>query len=436
MLAALATAILTAVIGGTMSPAFAHPRVPNFGPAIDPYGSYEGQSKCEPAPKPGVLAFQAMVVRAYPATTLGSISRACNIGGQSEHKEGRAWDWGAAYANRAQRAAADDLIKWLLAKDTYGNDAAMARRFGIMYIIWHRRIWMPGGGWRTYCVDKKDVCRDPGSHTVLDPHVSHVHFSFTWAGAREQTSFWNPDRSMIAGLAPAPSDSGYWLLGRNGSVGSFGDAPWFGAMDGKYLPDAAQGVVSTPDGGGYWIYTSGGKVRPFGDASFRGAPKGSPVAIASMASTSKGNGYWLVSKWGRVFAYGRATSFGDLSDSRPSSPIVSIVPSASGLGYALVSALGRVYGFGDATPIEGAADVSTDVVAAAPAPTGYWLVTSSGRVVAVGGAHSLGGVAGKTAQKIVSITAMPGGAGYWLASSTGRVWAFGAARLLGYPGAR
>jgi hypothetical protein len=155
-----------------------------------------------------------------------------------------------------------------------------------------------------------------------------------------------------------------------------------------------------------------------------------------MASNPKGNGYWLVSKWGRVFAYGRATSYGGLSDSRPSSPIVSIVPSAAGLGYALVSASGHVFSFGDAVRVDDGADASSDVVGAAPAPMGYWLATSSGRVLGAGGAHSLGGVAGKTSQTIVSITAMPGGAGYWLASSTGRVWAFGAAQQLGYPGAR
>jgi hypothetical protein len=39
-----------------------------------------------------VLAFRKKVLATYPKTSNAGISRDCSIGGQSEHKEGRAWD--------------------------------------------------------------------------------------------------------------------------------------------------------------------------------------------------------------------------------------------------------------------------------------------------------------------------------------------------------
>src|SRR5688500_12126752 len=160
------------------------PKNPSFGPAIDQLG-YEGQSKCSPSPKPGVVAFQQMVLRAYPSTGPGGISRACNVGGQSEHKEGRAWDWSVSVANGVHRAAVSDLFDWLLEEDRLGNKHARARRLGIMYMIWNKRIWSTWGGWDTYCVMKRGTCIDPDDKGARHPHTDHVHFSFTWAGARQ-----------------------------------------------------------------------------------------------------------------------------------------------------------------------------------------------------------------------------------------------------------
>jgi hypothetical protein len=71
--------------------------------------------------------------------------------------------------------AGQRVIDWLL-KD----DATMARRMGIMYVIWNRRIWATyrsQDGWRHYAGP--------------DPHYSHSHFSFGWSGAEMRTSWWS-----------------------------------------------------------------------------------------------------------------------------------------------------------------------------------------------------------------------------------------------------
>jgi hypothetical protein len=179
--------------------AVAAPEPPVFGPVIEDYALYQGQRFCRPRPKPGVVAFQGLLQQAYPDSTWFNISRPCTDRGQSEHKEGRALDWSRNAAVAAERATVRDLFAWLFAADGNGNTHAMARRLGIMYIVWNRRIWKAWeGGWETYCVQRGRRCKDPDSRAVLHPHTDHVHFSFGWPGARMLTTFWNPALSQVA----------------------------------------------------------------------------------------------------------------------------------------------------------------------------------------------------------------------------------------------
>ena len=151
------------------------PEVPAFSAEIDALAAYEEQTTCDPAEKPGVISFRDLVLATYPDTEDMGISRGCDVGGASEHKEGRAWDWGVT----PEEQAAAWLLEWLLATDEQGNDFAMARRFGMMYIIFDGQIWgsyQADQGWRVY---------DGAS-----PHTDHVHFSFSWDGALQRTSYW------------------------------------------------------------------------------------------------------------------------------------------------------------------------------------------------------------------------------------------------------
>lgn len=176
--------------------ALSAPPSPDFGPLIEEYAEYDGQRRCRPKPKPGVVAFQQVLEQAYPDSTWFNISRPCRDGGQSEHKEGRALDWSRNAAVPAERSKVKDLFVWLFATDAHGNADAMARRLGIMYVIWNRRMWSAwSGDWETFCVQRGRKCKDPDSKAALHPHRDHVHFSFGWPGARMQTSFWNPDLS-------------------------------------------------------------------------------------------------------------------------------------------------------------------------------------------------------------------------------------------------
>lgn len=185
----------------------AAPAAPTFGPVIDGYAEYVGQARCRPKPKPGVAAFQQLLVTAYPDSTWFGISRACKVGGQSEHKEGRALDWSRNAALPAERTQVRELLGWLLATDAHGNTHAMARRLGIMYIIWNRRMWSSWEeSWEVICVQKGKRCRDPETGAVVHAHRDHVHFSFSWPGARMLTTYWHPELSQPS-PAPSPSPS-------------------------------------------------------------------------------------------------------------------------------------------------------------------------------------------------------------------------------------
>ena len=180
-LAVLAGAFVAVLL--PMAPAAAAPAGPAVLPAagaIEAFAPYQGPTACDPVARPGVVAFRTLVLAAYPGTGDAGIVRACTVGGASEHKEGRAWDWRVSASNPAHVAQVDDLMQWLLAPDELGNHAAMARRMGVMYVIWDSRIWksyQASRGWQPY--------------SGANPHTDHVHLSFSWAGALAATSYWS-----------------------------------------------------------------------------------------------------------------------------------------------------------------------------------------------------------------------------------------------------
>jgi hypothetical protein len=167
-------------IGFAQSPASAAPRAPQFTAPIEADAPYQGQMTCIGTAQPGVVKFRSMILAAYAGTGDSGLTRPCSDGGQSEHKEGRAWDWTVNIKNSKQVAQANDLLNWLWATDQYGNTHAMARRLGIMYIIWNKQIWNAGSThWAPYSCTGTTAC-----------HQDHMHFSFSWAGALAKTSYW------------------------------------------------------------------------------------------------------------------------------------------------------------------------------------------------------------------------------------------------------
>jgi hypothetical protein len=201
--------------------AAAVPKTPKFGSSIENLSPYQPQTKCHPTAQPGVLKFRALILRTYAGTGDDGIVRGCKVGGTSEHKEGRAWDWMVSVKNPHQVAQVTALFHWLFAADAYGHKYAMARRMGVMYIIWNGKIWgsyAASAGWRHYSCSGVTGC-----------HRNHVHFSFSKAGASGRTSYWTHTVINVGGT-PGNGDSGHRGSGGSGSGSGSGwadgDGDW------------------------------------------------------------------------------------------------------------------------------------------------------------------------------------------------------------------
>lgn len=113
-----------------------------YGAKIDPYSYYQPQNTCLTYVQNGTARLAAFWKQANPGIGSGiGLLRACSDGDTSEHKEGRAMDYMLDSTNATEAAVAQQVINWLLATDAYGNQNAMVRRTGLMYMIWVDRIW-------------------------------------------------------------------------------------------------------------------------------------------------------------------------------------------------------------------------------------------------------------------------------------------------------
>jgi len=192
-------ALLAAAVGGVpMGPGAAPEPVaaqavlePFPGPrtrAIEPYTAYDGQTTCARTAKPGALALAKILREKFASDAWIGIKRSCAGDTVSEHKEGRAIDWGVNVEDTHQRLQAKRAIRWLFGEDRFGNRHAVARRLGVMYIIWNKRMWRayrPFDGWQPY-----------EGH----PHTDHMHISLARAGGKALTSYWT---GRVADVPPA-----------------------------------------------------------------------------------------------------------------------------------------------------------------------------------------------------------------------------------------
>ena len=75
----------------------------------------------------------------------------------------------------------------------------------------------------------------------------------------------------IVGVAATPDGNGYWVVGSDGGIFTFGDAAFYGSEGGTQLNAPIVGLAATPDGKGYWLVAADGGIFTFGDAPFYGS---------------------------------------------------------------------------------------------------------------------------------------------------------------------
>lgn len=63
----------------------------------------------------------------------------------------------------------------------------------------------------------------------------------------------HPLAAPIIGIAGAPMGDGYWLVGADGGVFTFGHAAYYGSLGGQQIAFPIGAVATSPEGGGYWL---------------------------------------------------------------------------------------------------------------------------------------------------------------------------------------
>ena len=284
-------AVLVAALPGSAQAVTPPPPVLPSG--VEDLQPYVGQEGCDPVAKPGVLAFQALLMSTYRDTGSLGIVRDCGIGGQSEHKEGRAFDWAVSVDNPNQVAEVATLTSWLT--DFQGPDfASNARRLGIMYMIWNHHIWkayQPTQGWQDY--------------SGPDPHTSHVHFSFGWNAAYAATSWWSgrvapldygpysTDRppAPVPPTAPQKSaiDAKHDQLGGDGGLLGPATGPEEAVVNGRYRPYLYGAIYASAATGVHEVHGSIG--AHYLDMGGSHSPLGLPTSDEGAVPGGRGNSF-------------------------------------------------------------------------------------------------------------------------------------------------
>ncbi len=281
-----------------------------------------------------------------------------------------------------------------------------------------------------------------GSCSLSDSGLSLGTHSLT-ADYRGDGNYQSSISTARALLITNQTDHGYWLVGADGGIFSFGSAQFHGSTGSLKLQRPVVGLTPTSARQGYWLVASDGGVFAFGDAGFHGslpalgfAPAGSSgsrprlsAPIVGMVPSSDGGGYFMVSSDGGVFAFGDAHFAGSCLDiGGCQGSAVSVIPDASGHGYWVTTSTGNVYAFGDA-PYYGAPGIQSSPVTSAvrtPDGGGYWILLANGTVYNYGDAEYLGGASGFGGiNPADAVFATADGGGYWLAAANGAVDSYG-----------
>ena len=190
-------------------------------------------------------------------------------------------------------------------------------------------------------------------------------------------------KAPIVGMAATPDGRGYWLVASDGGVFSFGDAPFFGSTGALHLAAPMVGMAAAPDGRGYWLVASDGGVFSFGAARYLGSAAGRGVRVVGMAADPAAPGYWLLTSGGWVLPYGAAPYLGSAPEL---SPAVGLASAPDGAGYWVTYADGTMATFGAVPPAEnaGALLLDTPVVGVAGSAAGCWTVERAGSVFSFG----------------------------------------------------
>ena len=155
---------------------------------VEPYARYQPQTACAPKAKPGTVALGHWLVKTYGGG-FGRISEACKGKSVSEHKEGRAFDWSLNALKSGDRTRAQRFLRAAFATGPSGEPAELARRMGIMYVIWNDHIYASYDQFRVRAY-RSSSCKTLAKCSKTLRHRDHMHISLIRAGGAGRTSWY------------------------------------------------------------------------------------------------------------------------------------------------------------------------------------------------------------------------------------------------------
>ena len=267
------------------APAIAQPLPEGY----DVSPTYEGQAQCDPTPKAGTQKLADLIKATYGGDQTVWIPRACDVGGQSEHKEGRALDWMTSVRNAQQRANAETFLAWLLGPDQFGRPYGNAMRLGVMYIGWNDRIWR-GYDIKRGWTELKGCFATPSEGMDTTCHRNHIHISLTWDGASGRTSFWDGTAMDGAYCKPARSSGTVGGGGRAAEAIAVGPVRVLGTRKAVGVPERCRLQQDRYSGDSHRIYA---KVTGQG-----GIPETGVAAVAIQVTSMGSNAPANIRVWG------------------------------------------------------------------------------------------------------------------------------------------
>ena len=155
--------------------------------SIEDYASYQPAKRCQPKARPGTKQLGHWLVKRHGGG-FGPISRACG-GSVSEHTEGRAFDWTLDATTKKGRQSAKSFMKRAFATNKAGDTDAVARRMGVMYVIFNDKIY---SAWRSFEPEPylSSSCSSKKKCSKTLRHRDHMHVSLTRKAARGKTSWY------------------------------------------------------------------------------------------------------------------------------------------------------------------------------------------------------------------------------------------------------
>ena len=175
--------------------------------------------------------------------------------------------WAAPYSKTVSYGTAGDTAEWIEEAPNVDGQQSTLADFGSAQFT---DIGVTDSGTPVTETPVNMLNPEQTSTIAIPGPISGNSFTVTYFGP------------VVTSPSP-PATHGYWLVGSDGGIFTFGSAQFYGSTGNLKLQRPVVGISPTADLGGYWLVASDGGVFTFGDSGFYGSIPGLGIAPAGSA---------------------------------------------------------------------------------------------------------------------------------------------------------